>query len=175
MCFMQRLPPGGVVKKRRLDGGPTIFTFNYEWTYEHMLACGEYSFWQDVTFLAKYYPLVGTGIIQFEVKLFRFDRKLDLGEIEKEIRRACPWQPWRPGKIEHLLSFCADLPEQPSGHMLCAPGTMYDAGACPQILGVTREHNGGRHVLDVTQSTVSPANQYLGVRELSGGSALLDY
>jgi hypothetical protein len=79
-----------------------IFTVDYTKTLQHMIAVGNYD-WVNVE---------GTGIVQFEPKVFHFDRDISSEDAVAAIKADDPQNPWEPAKIEHLLAYGAAYPEE---------------------------------------------------------------
>ena len=78
---------------------------------EQMIAAGNYD-WKNEDIIANQFSVAGEGIVEYEARLFSFDRSVPSQDVEKAIREAAPAGQWEPGKIEHLLAFGAKYSEE---------------------------------------------------------------
>jgi hypothetical protein len=115
-----------------------VLVVDYSQDLEAMIVAGRYDSRND-NITAKHFPIVGTGRVEFEAKLFHYDRDIDPGSNEAEcmIKAADIENPWKPGKIEHLLSFGETLPEEQRKYPIVALGSSAE---------VTAGHNSVPHL-----------------------------
>lgn len=95
---------------------------------EQMIAAGHYD-WKNGDITAKRFPIKGIGRVEFEWKLYHFDRDIESDEAEKLIEQ----DGWDVGATEHLLAFGAKFPEEQRKYPIIA-------------LGSAAKVNGNRHV-----------------------------
>ena len=102
---------------------PIVLSVDYSQTLEQMIAAGHYD-WKNDNITAKKFPVVGNGIVQFEAKVFHFDRDTSSQDNVDAIKAADPANPWEPAKTEHLLAFGAKYPEEQRKYPIVALGSV---------------------------------------------------
>lgn len=100
-------------------GGNNRLTLDYGMSLEQMVAAGHYD-WTNSDITTKRFPIVGSGVVEFEHKLFHFDRNVSSEEADRLIIV----DGWQPAKIEHLLAFGAAKPEEQRKFPVVALGSV---------------------------------------------------
>jgi len=100
-----------------------VLSVDYGRSLEQMIAAGQYD-WTNSDITAKRFPVQGVGIVQYEAKLFHFDRSTASQDNVDAIKADDPANPWEPGKIEHLLSFGEKYPEEQRKYPIVALGSV---------------------------------------------------
>lgn len=90
-----------------LPSEPIVLIVDYGQTLEQMIAAGRYD-WKNDDITAKRFPIEGKGTVEFEAVLFHFDKDISSEDAKKQIEEAG----YEVGKIEHVLSFGANYPEE---------------------------------------------------------------
>lgn len=90
---------------------PNILEVDYSITLEQMIGAGKYD-WKNENITSSRFPVKDEGVVQFEFKLFHFNRTTTSEKVEKAIREEDETNSWEPAQIEHLLVFGAKLPEE---------------------------------------------------------------
>lgn len=90
-----------------LPSEPIVLMVDYGQTLEQMIAAGRYD-WKNDDITAKLFPIEGKGTVEFEAVLFHFDKDISSDNAKKQIEEAG----YEVGKIEHILSFGANYPEE---------------------------------------------------------------
>lgn len=76
---------------------------DYEQSLEEMIAAGDYN-WKNDDIIAKYFPIMGEGIVKFEACYFHHVRGFTYEKAVTMIGQTDEDNPWFPAKIEHILS-----------------------------------------------------------------------
>jgi hypothetical protein len=97
-----------------------VITIDYSLPLDDMIAAGKYD-WKNNDITAKRFPVQGLGIVQFEARLFHFDREISSGKAIESITCNASWE---PAKIEHLLAFGATYPEEQRQYPIIALGSV---------------------------------------------------
>lgn len=90
-----------------LPSEPIVLIVDYGQTLEAMIAAGRYD-WKNGDITAERFPIEGEGKVEFEAVLFHFDKNISSEDAKQQIEQAG----YEVGKIEHLLSFGANYPEE---------------------------------------------------------------
>ncbi len=90
-----------------LPSEPIVLIVDYGQALEQMIAAGRYD-WKNDDITAKRFPIEGKGTVEFEAVLFHFDKDISSEDAKKQIEEAG----YEVGKIEHILSFGANYPEE---------------------------------------------------------------
>lgn len=128
------------------QGSNNLLTLDYGMSLEQMIAAGQYD-WMNSDITKERFPIVGSGVVEFECKLFHFDRNVS----SEEATRLIIADGWQPAKIEHLLAFGAAKPEEQRKYPIIALGSVaeFADGRCVSCLcrdGAKRRlHLGWRH------------------------------
>ena len=88
-----------------------------------MIAAGRYD-WKNDDITAKRFPITGVDQVEFEGKLFHFNRDISSDDAERQIKADDPANPWDPSKIEHLLSFGEKFPEEQRKYPIVGLGSV---------------------------------------------------
>jgi hypothetical protein len=93
---------------------PTAVEFcievDYSMSLNKMISAGNYDWKNDDITVARF-PVKGEGKVQFEAKLFHFNRNISSEAAVTHIKDADPQNPWEPAKTEHTLAFGAKYPQ----------------------------------------------------------------
>jgi len=108
---------------RPSTNGAIFLEVDYGSSLEQMTVAGHYD-WRNEDISPKEFPLNGTGCVEYEARLFVFERGVSSEDAEKAIRDADPVNPWEPAKIEHLLAFGAKYPDAQREHPIIALGSV---------------------------------------------------
>jgi hypothetical protein len=99
----------------------TTLSVDYSRSLEAMIAAGNYD-WTNSDITAKRFLVAGSGIEQFEIKLFHFDRPMSSETAVETIKAAG----WEPGQIEHLLAFGEKYPQEQRKYPIIALGSVVE-------------------------------------------------
>jgi hypothetical protein len=100
-----------------------VISIDYSMSLEAMIAAGNYD-WKNDNIAAEKFPVEGTGIGQFETKIFHFDRYLSSDDAVAAIKDEDRERPWEPAKIEHLLAFGAAHPDEQRKYPIIGLGSV---------------------------------------------------
>lgn len=172
MSGVERFLAGGLVLTERLAEITEGFQFTIDYTHklEAMIAAGRYD-WTNSDVTAKRFPLVGEGIIEFESKLFHFDRSVSSEQAVELIKADDTTNPYEPAKIEHLLSFGAKFPEEQRKYPIIGLGSVARVGGrrfVPYLHGSDAERRLDLHWFVFGWS---PGCRFLGVRKLPSAAS----
>jgi hypothetical protein len=92
---------------------------DYATSLQDRIAAGRYD-WVDDDITPKRFPIAGTGVVQFETKVFHFDRGISSKSAVEAIRA----DGWEPAQIEHLLSYGATYPDEQRQYPIIALGSV---------------------------------------------------
>jgi len=101
-----------------LPDSVTLSVDYYGRPLEAMIAAGKYD-WENNRITANRFPLVGSGVEQFNAKLFYFGR-MTRSQNNVDAIKATGWE---LGKIEHLLAFGERYPEEQYKYPIVALGS----------------------------------------------------
>ena len=112
---------------------------DYGTSPQAMIAAGRYD-WVDDDITPKRFPIVGTGVVEFETKVFHFDRYISSEDAVRFIRSeliepdpSTTFSFWEPAPIEALLAYGAKNPDEQRQYPIIG-------------LGSVAEVDGDRHV-----------------------------
>ncbi len=98
-------------------------TVNYDLSLEAMIQSGRYD-WVNSDITAERFPLNGIGTQKFEYKLFYFGRDISSKKVVYAIETEDKCNPWSPAKIEHLLAFGVQKPEEQRKYPIVGLGSV---------------------------------------------------
>jgi len=104
-----------------------IITIDYRMPLETMIATGKYD-WTNDNITSKRFPITAGGIVQFEPKVFHFDRYISSDDAVEAIKVDDRHNPWEPAKIEHLLAYGATYPEDQRQYPIIGLGSVAEVG-----------------------------------------------
>ncbi|MDP3735332.1 MAG: hypothetical protein Q8R39_02805 [bacterium] len=104
-----------------------ILAVNYSQSLDQMIATGHYD-WVNGDITVKRFPIVGEGTVEFEARLFHFNRSMSSENAVERTRNADTTNPWEPAKIEHVLSFGAKYPEEQRKYAIIGLGSVAEVG-----------------------------------------------
>ena len=96
---------------------------DYNQSLQQMIDAGKYD-WVDDDITTKRFPLVGKGVIQFETKVFYFDRRIFSKSVVAAIEANDQHTPWKPAAIEHLLAYGAKNPDEQRQYPIIGLGSV---------------------------------------------------
>ncbi len=124
-----------------------ILTVDYGQTLEQMVAAGHYgkdgkNWNKDIT--AERFPIVGTGVAEFECKLFDFGRDISSEDAVKAIQVDDPTNPWKPARTEHTLAYGAQFPDEQRKNPIIGLGSGTRVRGFRSVLALLAD--GGRYL-----------------------------
>jgi len=111
-----------------LPSEPIVLIVDYSQTLEEMIAVGRYD-WKDDDIIVKRFPIEGKGIVEFEAVLFHFDKNISSECAKKQIEQAG----YEVAKIEHILSFGANYPEEQRKFPIVGLGSVGRVDGCRDV------------------------------------------
>jgi hypothetical protein len=101
-----------------------IITVDYTKSLEEMIAAGRYD-WVNRDITPSRFPIVGTGVAEFETKVFHFDRYISSEDAVTAIKADDTQNPWeQPAKIEALLAYGAKNPDEQRQYPIIGLGSV---------------------------------------------------
>ena len=91
--------------------GLNIITVDYGMTFAEMIVVGRYES-KNIDIDIKRFPLKGKGIVEFETRMFHFNRDISSEKAVELIQTDDKTNPWKPARVEHLLAYGAQNPEE---------------------------------------------------------------
>lgn len=122
---------------------PEIITVDYSMSLENMIGVGRYD-WTNSDITAKRFPIIGEGKIDFEVKIFHFDRSISSEDAVAQIIASDSENPWEPAKIENLLAYGAKNPEEQRKFRIVGLGSVGKVGGDRRVPFLSRDSCSGR-------------------------------
>ena len=117
-------------------------TINRAHTLPKMIQSGHYD-WANDDITPEHFPIVGEGVVEAKLELIHFNRPMDPEDVLKEFAKAG----LEPAKIEHLLAFGAEYPEEQRKFPIIALGSVwqdrFDRPHVPGLWGDSRERGLG--------------------------------
>ncbi len=145
-----------------LPSEPIVLIVDYGQTFEQMIAAGRYD-WKNDDITAKRFPIEGEGTVKFEAVLFHFNKDISSEDAKKQIEEAG----YEVGKIEHILSFGANYPEEQRKFPVVGLGSVGEVGGdrdVPDLHGDGSERGLDLHWWDLDWDAYC---RFLGVRKVS--------
>jgi hypothetical protein len=100
-----------------------IITIDYGMSLDDMIDAGTY--YSSTGYItARRFPVQGEGVVQYQAKLFRFDRYISSEHAVAAIKADDRHNPWEPAKIEGLLEYGAANPEEQRKYPIIALGSV---------------------------------------------------
>ena len=146
-----------------------VLSVDYSCSLEKMIAAGQYD-WTNSDITAKRFPVVGNGTVQFEAKLFHFDRNTASQDNVDAIKADDPANPWDPGKIEHLLSFGEKYSEEQRKYPIVALGSVAKVDGYRNVPYLNRNDRRRNLYLDWWDYDWDGHYRFLAVRKLSSAA-----
>ncbi len=137
-------------------------TVDYGQSLEQMIAAGHYD-WKNSDINAKLFPIEGQGNVEFEAKIFHFNRGISSGSAIGAIEDAH----WEPAKIEHLLAFGEKYPDEQHKFPIVVLGSVAEVRGGRGAPCLSR--GGSRRRLDLIRfdEDWDAYDRFLAVREVS--------
>jgi hypothetical protein len=101
---------------------------DYSKSLRDMIAAGRYD-WVNDDITPKRFPIKGTGVAQFETKVFHFDRYISSDDAVAATTADDKSNPWEPAKIEVLLAYGTKNPDEQRQYPIIALGSVAEIGA----------------------------------------------
>jgi hypothetical protein len=139
---------------------------DYGLTLPQMIAAGHYG-WTNPGITSVRFPTVGTGVGRVEAKLFHFDRYHSSETAVTAIKTTDVENPWRPAKIEHLLSFGVTHPDEQRTYPIVALGSVAEVVDNRHVVYLRRYVAGHRLNLEWWNGDWADYCRFLAVRNLS--------
>ena len=153
---------------------PTTTEFRIEVDYSmslnKMISAGNYD-WKNDDITAARFPVKGEGKVEFEAKLFHFNRNISSEAAVTHIKDADPQNPWEPAKTEHTLAFGAKYPEVQREYPIIGLGSVAEVGFDRYVLGLDRDGSERYLDLDDLGGDWYAYCRFLAVRKVSQASA----
>jgi hypothetical protein len=153
---------------------PTTTEFRIEVDYSmslnKMISAGNYD-WKNDDITAARFPVKGEGKVEFEAKLFHFNRNISSEAAVTHIKDADPQNPWEPAKTEHTLAFGAKYPEVQREYPIIGLGSVAGVDFARGVLRLNR--GGSERYLDLDRlgGDWLAGCRFLAVRKVSQASA----
>lgn len=106
---------------------PIVLAVDYSMSLNAMIAAGNYDY-RNGDISGEWFAIYGAGIVNFEAKLVFPNRNISSADVEAQIRALDGTNLWRPGKIQHLLSFGAKFPEEQRRYPIVGLGSVVRIG-----------------------------------------------
>jgi len=104
-----------------IRSGLQIVTVDYGRTLEEMIVAGGYES-KTVDIDLKRFPFNREGVVEFETRIFHFNREISSEAALESIRTADPANPWQPATVEQLLAYVAQKDEEERRHPIVGLG-----------------------------------------------------
>jgi len=114
-----------------------IITVDYGKSLEEMIAAGNYD-WVNGNITAKKFSIEGTGNVQYEPKVFHFDRYISSEDAVAAIKADDRQNPWEPAKIEGLTAYGTKNPEEQRQYPIIGLGSVAEVGGDRGVPGLGR-------------------------------------
>lgn len=151
-----------------IGNAPNILTLtvNYDLTLEQMVARGDYS---HVDSAINGLEVRGRrGMHQYEAQLLHFKRRTFTKVIRSEMEALDKERPWEPAKIEHLLAFGDQYPEEQCKFNILALAVKPGLGFWPKLSSFVLRGETARSIKahSMSSSTMPTNVRYLVIRHL---------
>jgi hypothetical protein len=100
-----------------------ILPIDYTKSLEQMIVAGNYD-WKNDDLTAQRFPIVGEGVVEYEFRYFHFNRNVSSETAVDLIKKEDSENPWEPAKIEHLLTYGENIPEEQRKFSIVALGSV---------------------------------------------------
>jgi len=143
-----------------LPSEPIVLIVDYGQTLEQMIAAGRYD-WKNDNITAKRFPIEGKGTVEFEAVLFHFDKDISSENAKKQIEEAG----YEVAKIEHILSFGANYPEEQRKFPIVGLGSVGEVSGRRYVPHLDRDGSRRRLYLRWWDYGWNADYRFLGVRK----------
>lgn len=116
----------------RVSKADFILEVNYDEDFDAMIAAGNYGS-HNGYITRSYFPITGKGTAKFEAKLIDLNGNLCSSDVKHRIMRTDTERPWEPCKIEHLLAFGKQFPNEQRKYPIVALGTCVEVDGEPKV------------------------------------------
>jgi len=99
------------LKLESLVPEPLTITVDYVRGLQAMIKAGRYD-WVSDAITPERFPVNGKEVVQFEARLFHFNRYISSEDAVKHIEGADATNPWKLAYMEHLLAFGEKFPNE---------------------------------------------------------------
>ncbi len=149
-----------------LPSEPIVLIVDYGQTLEDMIVAGRYD-WKDDNIIVKRFPIEGKGTVEFEATLFHFNENISSENAKKQIEEAG----YEAGKIEHVLSFGANYPEEQRKFPIVGLGSVSEVSGARRVPCLFRGDSRRYLGLSWWGNDWSAHCRFLAVRKVSRPSA----
>lgn len=139
---------------------PMVIIVDYGQTLETMIAAGRYD-WKNDNITVERFPIEGKGTVEFEAVLFHFDKDISSEDAKKQIEEAG----YEVGKIEHVLSFGANYPEEQRKFPIVGLGSVGEVAGNRDVACLDRSDFGRDLDLRWLDGVWDADYRFLGVRK----------
>ncbi|WP_142252685.1 hypothetical protein [Bradyrhizobium sp. UNPF46] len=100
-----------------------VITIDYGMSVDDMIDAGAY--YSSAGYItAKRFPVQGEGVVQYQAKIFHFDRRISSEDAVAAIKADDRQNPWAPAKIEGLLAYGAKNTEEQRQYPIVGLGSV---------------------------------------------------
>lgn len=153
---------------------PTAVEFRFEVDYgmslNKMISAGNYD-WKNNDITVARFPVKGEGKVEFEAKLFHFNRSISSEVAVTHIKDVDPQNPWEPAKTEHTLAFGVKYPQLQREYPIIGLGSVAEVGFDRRVLYLDRDGSRRRLRLIYWVGDWNSDYRFLAVRKVSQTSA----
>lgn len=142
-------------------------TVDYGMSFQQMVGVGKYD-WVNDNITVERFPIVGTGAVEYEAKLFHFDRHISSEAVDEEIKTADGKNPWESAKMECLLAFGATFPDVQRKFPIVGLGSSCEARGGRDVPGLWEDGSGRCLSLYWWDDAWYDHCRFLAVRKVSG-------
>lgn len=122
-----------------------ILEVNYGESLEEMVGAGKYDYCNgDIT--ADRFDVSGKGIVRFEAKLIHPNRNVSYDDVVAKIKAIDVVNPWMPSKIEHLLAFGKQFPNEQRKYPIVGPGSVVEVDGRLGVPCLIKRRSAKRHL-----------------------------
>jgi len=139
---------------------------DYSMSLNKMISAGNYD-WKNDDITAARFPVKGEGKVEFEAKLFHFNRDISSEAAVTHIKDADPQNPWEPAKTEHTLAFGAKYPELQREYPIVGLGSVAKVDFDRDVLRLCRRGSGRSLYLSRWDGDWYGDYRFLAVRKVS--------
>jgi hypothetical protein len=106
-----------------------------------MIAAGRFD-WANSDITPKRFPIKGTGVVEWETKVFHFNRYISSDDAVTAIKADDKQNPWEPAPIEALLAYAAKHPDEQRQYPIIGLGSVAEVYGYRFVPGLHRSGAG---------------------------------
>ena len=114
-----------------------IIAVDYSKSLQNMMADGSYD-WVNPAITPKGFPITAVGIVQFETKVFHFNRYISSEDAVEAITADDRRNFWEPAKIEGLLAYGVKNPNEQRQYPIVGLGSFAGSRLSPFVANTPR-------------------------------------